>query len=264
MKDVLNMGYQASALVAIMSNKADFARASNEHWYRIPVRKAPPRVDFARLDRLAFYQTKVFGSEKWAVNYHAEVRDVDRVKRVELLPEERDHSRAQDEYYRLKIGDLERLASPIPSRRWRRIVFIPTTTEKLFQAAEINDLYHESPLEDKLWQHLKKAGIPAERQFYTEKRDPIYCLDFAIFCARENLNIECDGDAYHSGSEALTRDGQRNKDLAQWGWSVLRFTGQDIRKRSRHTMGVIQENIYNLGGLKDVVPEEPSQLAFWH
>jgi hypothetical protein len=74
-----------SALVAIMNNKADFARAQYEHWYRIPVRSAPPRVDFARLERLAFYQTKVFGPEKWAVNYHAEVRSVDRVKRIELL-----------------------------------------------------------------------------------------------------------------------------------------------------------------------------------
>ncbi len=252
-----------SALVAIMNNRADFARATHEHWYRIPVRSAPPRIDFARLSRLAFYQTKVFGSEKWAVNYHAEVRDVDRVKRIELLPQERDHPRAQDEYYRLRIGDLERLASPIPSRRWRRIVFIPTTTEKLFRAEEINDLYHESPLEDELWRHLKKAGIPAERQFYIGKRERIYCLDFAIFCARGNLNVECNGDEWHSSPEDVAQDEQRNKDLAQWGWSVLRFTTQDIRKRTRKSLGLIQENIFNLGGLKELPRGAEEQLGLW-
>jgi very-short-patch-repair endonuclease len=252
-----------SALVAVMNNKADFARAANEHWYRIPVRSAPQRVDFARLSRLAFYQTKVFGDEKWAVNYHTEVRDVDRVKRIELLSQERDHPRAQDEYHRLKIGDLERLAKPIPSRRWRRIVFIPTTTEKLFQAEEINDLYHENPLEDELWRHLKRAGIPAERQFYTGKRERIYCLDFAIFCASGNLNVECNGEEWHSDPEVRARDEQRDKDLAHWGWSVLRLTTQDIRKRMRKSLSLIQENIHNLGGLREPPRAAEEQLGFW-
>lgn len=240
-----------SALVAIMNNKTDFARAAHEHWYRIPVRSAPPHVDFSRLERLAFYQTKVFGDEKWAVNYHAAVRTVDRVKRIELLPEERDHPRAHDEYYRLQIVDFERLPKPIPSRRWRRIVFIPTTTEKLFQAEEINDLYHESPLEDELWRHLKEAGIPAERQFYIGKRDRIYCLDFAIFCAQGNLNIECNGEEWHSDPQARARDEQRDKDLARWGWSVLRLRACQIRRQARQSLQLIQETIVNLGELKE-------------
>lgn len=243
-----------SALVAIMNNKADFARAQHEHWYRIPVRSAPPRVDFSRLERLAFYQTKVFGDEKWAVNYHAEVRDIDRVKRIELLPEERDHPRAQYEYYRLKIGKLERLPKPIPSCRWRRIVFIPTTVKKLFQAEEINDLYHGSPLEDELWRHLKRAGIPAERQFYIGKRDRIYCLDFAIFCAQGNLNVECNGEEWHSDLQAWARDEQRDRDLAQWGWSVLRLTTSQIRQRMRQSLRLIEENIASLGGLREPQP----------
>ncbi len=243
-----------SALVAIMNNTADFARARDEHWYRIPVRSAPPRVDFSRLERLAFYQTKVFGDEKWSVNYHAAVRDVDRVKRIELLPHEPNHPRAYDEYYRLKLGDLERLPQPIPSRRWRRIVFIPTTTEKLFRAEEINDLYHESPLEDELWRHLKGAGIPAERQFYVGKRERIYCLDFAIFCTHGNLNIECNGEEWHSDPQARARDEQRDRELAHWGWTILRLRARDIRKRSRHSLQLIQETIAHLGGLKEPPP----------
>jgi very-short-patch-repair endonuclease len=256
--------YSVSALVAVMNNKADFARAWNEHWYRIPVRSAPPRVEFSRLSRLAFYQTQVFGEEKWAVNYHADVCEVDRVKRVELLPQERDHPRAQDEYYRLKIGDLERLPRPIPSLRWRRIVFIPTTTEKLLRAEEINDLYHESPLEDELWRRLKKAGIPAERQFYVGKQDRIYCLDFAILCAHGSLNVECNGDEWHSTPEDVARDAQRNQDLAKWGWVVLRLTTQDIRKRMRRSLGRIQEHIYQLGGLRgEPPPRTEEQLGLW-
>jgi len=239
---------QTPALVAIMNNKADFARAAQEHWYRIPVRTAPKRMDFGHL---AFYQTKIFGEEKWAVNYFAAVKDINIVKRFELLPQERDHPRAQEEYYRVGISNLERLPHPIPSRRWRRIVFIPTTLEKLLHAQEINDLWHESPLEDKLWRCLKKFQIPAERQFYEGTKKRRYCLDFAIFCAQGRINVECDSETWHSDPDAIARDNQRDEDLVYWGWSVLRFSSQDIRHNIKGCIERIQKRISELGGLKE-------------
>ena len=49
--------------------------------------------------------------------------------------------------------------------RGRPIVFIPSTLYKLTNAVEINDLYHGSPLEDRMWAMLKEKEIPAEREY---------------------------------------------------------------------------------------------------
>jgi hypothetical protein len=63
------------------------------------------------------------------------------VKRRELFPEEPWHPRAEDEYYRVELGPLQRLARPVVSRRLRRVTFIATTLGKLLNAQEINDLF---------------------------------------------------------------------------------------------------------------------------
>ncbi len=61
---------RGQVLVAIMNNQSDFARLRDELWYRIPVESAPKRWPPRWL---AFYQTKVFGSEAYAVRYYGRV-----------------------------------------------------------------------------------------------------------------------------------------------------------------------------------------------
>src|SRR5206468_3446257 len=97
---------------------------------------------------IAFYQTKVFGAEAFAINYYARVLDIREAFRRELVPDEQKHPHAADRYHQMLLGPLQRLPAPIRSRRWRRIVFIRTTWRKFNVAAEINELYDESPLED--------------------------------------------------------------------------------------------------------------------
>ena len=156
---------RGEVLVAIINNHLDFAVARDQHWYRIPVSSAhkwlkgrwPPRW-------LAFYQTKVFGGEAYAVHYYARVLDIRERFRWQLLPVQPRDERSQRRYYQMILGELQRLPAPIPSLRWRRIVFIPTTWAKFQAATEINDLYNESPLEDRLWVQLKRLQIAAQRQ----------------------------------------------------------------------------------------------------
>ncbi|MDQ5852119.1 MAG: hypothetical protein M3380_08625, partial [Chloroflexota bacterium] len=82
------MSARGEVLVAILNNLADFDRARDQHWYRIPVSSVnkwlgdrwPPRW-------LAFYQTNVFGHEKHAVNHYAEVLDIREVFRWQLFPD---------------------------------------------------------------------------------------------------------------------------------------------------------------------------------
>jgi len=198
-------------LVAIINNRRDFKIAREEHWYRIPVKTAPKRC---KTDYLAFYQTKVFEREKWAINYYAEIKGIEKLKRIELLPEEKNHPRALEDYYKIKIGELMPLAKPVISRRWRRITFIYTSLNRLKKAEEINDLFMESPLEEKLWYELKKKKIEAERQYLIREEGKIrYYLDFAIFCQKGKIDVECNGDLWHSQKTQIFKNNQRNNYL---------------------------------------------------
>jgi UV DNA damage endonuclease len=135
-------------LVAVMNNPRDLQIARDEGWYRIPLKRAPRQV---AADYLAFYQTAAFEAERWAVNYIAPIRHYHIAQRRELLPDEADHPRAGDTYYKVEVGPLERLPSPVPSRRLRRITFIPTTLERLLAAEDVSDLWLGDMAEDALW-----------------------------------------------------------------------------------------------------------------
>ena len=240
------MTVESYVLVAIMNNLRDFAIARDFHWYRVPVRSTPkqwpPRY-------LAFYQTKVFEQERYAIHWHAPVLGIETARRSELLPGECDHPRADALYYKINLGALQRLPRPIPSRRLRRIVFIPTTWDKLLSAAEINDLYHESPLEDELWSLYKRVRIVAERQYFIEVEMRRYALDFAIFCRKGKIDVETDGDTWHADVKRIPLDNQRDNDLTRKGWGVLRFNGRQIRESPDSCVATTMDAINRHEGL---------------
>ena len=243
---------RGEVLVAIVNNLEDMRIAREEGWYRIPVFSArkwlkgrwPPRL-------LAFYQTKVFGPEAYQVNYCAEVRHIRQVSRLELFPDTpRNHPKADRRYYQVLLGDLRPLPVPIRSHRLRRIVFIPTTFEKFNAAVEINDLWDESPLEDRLWAILKQARIRAERQYPVPIKNHTYFLDFVIFCNEGKIDVETDGDTWHIGPESAQVDRERNNNLATRGWQVLRFNTAEVRERPvEYCVSKVAETINRLKGL---------------
>ena len=123
-------------LVAIMNNPRDFDIARDQGWYRIPTKFAPKSVTEAAV--MAFYFTRAFGDEKWAIHWYAPVRGHELVHRSDLFADETDHPRADETYYKIQVGPLARLEQPIPSLRWRRITFIDTTWDR-FTAAETTE-----------------------------------------------------------------------------------------------------------------------------
>ena len=151
---------RGQVLVAIVSRPLDLTYAREQHWYRIPVENVEKRLKHRWPPQwLALYQTKSFGAEAFAINYYAHVEKITIVTRSELFPDETANEKAGRRYYKIELGKLQHWTPPILSRRLRRIVFIPTTMEKFQSAVEINDLYDESPLEDKLWAALKRLGL---------------------------------------------------------------------------------------------------------
>lgn len=127
----------ARVLVCLINDPSDLEIARWDHWYRIPVKHAP--ADYLA-DYLAFYLTSAFGDEKWAVHEYAEVRGHELVRRVDLFPDQPDHPRANDLYYKMQLGPLNRLSRPIPSTKWRRLTFIQTTGDRFLNALDINEL----------------------------------------------------------------------------------------------------------------------------
>jgi hypothetical protein len=146
----------ARVLVAIVTRSRDLAAAREEGWYRVPLARAPRAL---HAEYLAFYQTAAFGSERWAVRYLAEVRAVGIATRVALLPEESGHPRARERYYRFVLGPLRALPVPLPSRRLRRMAFIPTTAGQLLRARDLAELWRPDEDTDAGWEELWGAGV---------------------------------------------------------------------------------------------------------
>ena len=143
------------------------------------------------------------------------------------------------------------MPKPIISRRWRRIVFIQTTWEKFINAVEINDLFHGSILEDKLWAEIKRMQIEVERQEMIQSENRFYFLDFAAYCLKGKIDIETDGDQWHHNPEKASKDNMRNNDLSSDGWQIIRFTSQQINEQlESYCVPQISHNINKLGGIK--------------
>ncbi len=159
-------------LVAILKSPRDLEIARLLGWYRIPLRSAPKVV---AVDYLAFYQTGAFEEEKWAIQYAAPVRGHELCTRAELLRDEPDHPRANEEYFKIQLGPLEALERPIPAGKWRRITFFYTTGEYLLNAATVNDLVVRSEERQMLWQSLRERA--GQSQAYGSMQLPEAELD---------------------------------------------------------------------------------------
>jgi hypothetical protein len=165
-------------LVAILNSQRDWARVQDEGWYRLPVKHAPPGTpDF---DWLAFYFTKDFGDDRWAVHYYAAIRGHELVTRRDLIPAEPDHPRAGQWYYKLQLGPLQHKLPPIVSARWRRITFIVTSGDRFMQAAEINDLFEQESPAGRLYVKLREMGLEVEREWMMNEAGAKYMVDVAI------------------------------------------------------------------------------------
>lgn len=147
-------------LVCLIPKPRDMEIARLLGWYRIPLRTAPKVVS---VDYLAFYQPKSFGERGGQLEYLAPVHGHELCKRSELLREESDHPRANEEYYKIQIGSLEKLKQPIRTDQWKRITFLYTTGEYLLEAKLLNDLVVRSDERAILWRNLRERAQRAQR-----------------------------------------------------------------------------------------------------
>lgn len=142
-------------LVCVLPGPRDLEIARLLGWYRIPLRTAPKVV---AVDALAFYQPGTFGESGGRIESLAPVRGHELTTRSELLRDEPDHPRAREEYYKIQLGPVEKLAHPITAEKWRRLTFLYTTGEYLLRARTLNDLVVQSDERQVLWQSLRERA----------------------------------------------------------------------------------------------------------
>ncbi len=155
----------ALILVAIIPSPEDLQVARMLGWYRIPLRTAPRILS---VDYLAFYQPASFQDRKWRVEYYAPVLGHELTTRLDLLREERDHPRADEEYYKVQLGPLRPLVRPILAGSWKRFTFLYTTGDYLRRASELADLTVAPAERRSLWKALRERSE-------TPRFEPWFC-----------------------------------------------------------------------------------------
>lgn len=148
-------------LVCLMPTPRDLEIARLLGWYRIPFRTAPKVV---AVDYLAFYQPASFGTQGGLVQFTAAVRGHELTTRAELLKDEPNHPRAREEYFKLQLGPLEKLQTPVKADKWKRVTFLYTTGEYLLRAQTLNDLVVQADERALLWRSLHERA--ANEQLY--------------------------------------------------------------------------------------------------
>ncbi len=155
-------------LVGVMNRKRDFERLRREHWYRIPQVRLPRGVN---AEYIALYFSRAFKERNGGIYYYAERRGLELAYRRDLLPDEADHPRAGEVYYKVQLGELIEKAPPVLNPTRRVITFIYTTWDRFVSATTISDLYSEADyFVDRIFYALRSTGVTADRTWEAEYR----------------------------------------------------------------------------------------------
>lgn len=234
-----------TVLVAIINRRKDLEILLTQNWYRIPVAKLPARP----FGWLAFYHTSALGKEGKLIRYYAQVKQIIKTRRKDLLPDEKNHRRYGEEYYKFVFERIKELTRPIHNSTSMRFTFGFTTLARLLRFRSLHSLFGVRPLERIFRQLLKKHDVPFFPEYPIKCKGRVrYRLDLAIFCRKGQINIECDMPKYHSGKRRAY-DRRRNQYLRRRGWTVLRFSDEDILFNAPQCFTALNDAILRLGGI---------------
>ena len=91
-----------------------------------------------------------------------------------------------------------------------------------------------------LWNELKNKQLYGY-DFHRQKPLLNYIVD--LYCYELALVIEIDGQ-YHNWEEQYDKDIMRDKELGNYGLTVLRFTEQEARKEMQNVLRTIEQHIF--------------------
>ncbi|MEP7286560.1 MAG: hypothetical protein ABI947_12415 [Chloroflexota bacterium] len=153
-------------LVGVINRKKDLQTALYEHWYRIPINRAPHSID---AEYLAFYISRGLGNLNGGIHYYARRTGYELVRRRDLLPREVDHPRANDLYYKLTFEEPQPKIPPILNPTARSVSFLYTTWDRFVTATTLADLYSkEDWFVERVVHVLKTIGITPDHRWQDE------------------------------------------------------------------------------------------------
>jgi very-short-patch-repair endonuclease len=238
-----------TALIAVLKAPGDLA-AARDHWYRIPLKNAPKHA----FTHIAFYQPACFKPEGKRIACYARVTGRSTCRRIDLFPGEPAHPAANRFYLKYSLGRLIKLPRPVLNTSGTRVVFGYAPLSRLKRAADLPAVFNTVPVENLMCAALKAAGLPFRREHVIlHRRRCKYRLDFALFCKRGRLDIECDGRRFHGNPAQHAKDVYRDKWLKRHGWATLRFGEHEIYSDVAVCLGEINTAIAFYGGLKSGV-----------
>jgi len=247
----MNKQKNDTVLVGVLRNRRDRDILLRRRWYRMPLVWAPRR----KFQYLALYQPAAFGREGKKIEYYGRVVRRSKAKRIKLLPDEPAHPHAGWDYITVYVSDVRKLDRPVRNVVPRRISFGFTTLERLLKSRDILELYGVVPSERLVADGLKRAGIRAVPQ-YRPKGKRRYCLDFAVFCERGNVAVECDNKKAHAGSLQQKKDRVKDAYLKKNGWMVIRLPEDDIISDFEGCMSRVRNAVWKLSAEHRFSPSE--------
>jgi very-short-patch-repair endonuclease len=225
-----------NVLVGVLKSRADLDILLKEHWYRIPVEHLPKR----KFKYVAFYLPVSFGTRGKRIEYYARISGKHICKRHELLPEEKKHPRAKNDYLKIEFKKISKLPRPVRNIIPRRISFGFTSLNALLSAGNILILYGVPPTEQIVKRQLDRIGINNKREFTVSKNGRKYRIDLAIISDKSRIAIECDNDKAHKSKNQKIKDRMKDLFLRRQGWHVIRLKERDIIERLDNCVKLIK------------------------
>lgn len=105
-----------------------------------------------------------------------------------------------------------------------------------------------------LWMYLKNGieGLKFRRQHPIG----VYIADF--YCHKVKLIIEADG-SIHNRIEIIEKDQQKEKDLKDWGYNIIRFTNKQILSNTDFVIDKIKEKINLIINFQKTKPSQKAE-----
>ena len=108
--------------------------------------------------------------------------------RIELLQDQGDHPRAEEDYYKIQLGSIQKLNQPISAGDWKRFTFLYTTGEYFQEAKILTDLTVCSSERRALWKTLRDRASKESR--YIEEWDFPEDLPLDVLSAMLGITLD--------------------------------------------------------------------------
>ena len=157
-----------------------------------------------------------------------------------------------------KISEIRRMLLELPKGRAGRRML-----RRLIEDRDEHDALLESRLEAALLHVLRKHGVEAPVPQF-EVRDGSFLVgrvDFAYPSRR--IGIEADGYRWHASPERWRRDLRRENRLKLLGWTLLRFTWEDVHDRPELVASQVRAALAEARGIdrRRDEPYTPSRMT---